>query len=178
MDINNKIKEQRTVQAINNDLMGSQGKIALICQAFGEPIIYDNDISDAESLLNINDGFYDFDESGIKTFSENHSSYQIGLWYDGLKSGNGLEIKFLNHENEIKLYYKGYLKYHEESNNLLIYNPDGDWEKIVESIYFVAKKKIIEMNKKTLQENEVFKEKQKEKLIEEINKNWGKEFFN
>jgi len=157
MDINNKIKEQRTVQAINKDLMGSQGKIALICQAFVEPIIYDNEISDSENYLNINDGFYDFDESEIKTFSENHSSYQIGFWYDGINLGNGIEIKFLIHENEIKLYHKGSLKYHEESNNLIVYNPNGDWEKTLESLYFVAKKRIIEKNKKILEENQAIK---------------------
>ena len=177
MDINNKIKEQRTVQAINKDLMGSQGKIALICQAFGEPIIYDNEISDSENYLNINDGFYDFDESEIKTFSENHSSYQIGFWYDGINLGNGIEIKFLIHENEIKLYHKGSLKYHEESNNLIVYNPNGDWEKTLESLYFVAKKRIIEKNKKILEENQAIKEKEKKNLIDDIRKNWGDDFF-
>lgn len=177
MDINNKIKEQRTVQAINKDLMGSQGKIALICQAFGEPIIYDNEISDSENYLNINDGFYDFDESEIKTFSENHSSYQIGFWYDGINLGNGIEIKFLIHENEIKLYHKGSLKYHEESNNLIVYNPNGDWEKTLESLYFVAKKRIIEKNKKILEENQTIKEKEKKNLIDDIRKNWGDDFF-
>ena len=177
MDINNKIKEQRTVQAINKDLMGSQGKIALICQAFGEPIIYDNEISDSENYLNINDGFYDFDESEIKTFSENHSSYQIGFWYDGINLGNGIEIKFLIHENEVKLYHKGSLKYHEESNNLIVYNPNGDWEKTLESLYFVAKKRIIEKNKKILEENQAIKEKEKKNLIDDIRKNWGDDFF-
>lgn len=177
MDINNKIKEQRTVQAINKDLMGSQGKIALTCQAFGEPIIYDNEISDSDNYLNINDGFYDFDENEIKTFSENHSSYQIGFWYDGINLGNGIEIKFLIHENEIKLYHRGSLKYHEESNNLIVYNPNGDWEKTLESLYFVAKKRIIEKNKKILEENQVAKEKEKKNLIDDIRKNWGDDFF-
>lgn len=177
MDINNKIKEQRTVQAINKDFMGSQGKLAIICQAFGDPIIYDNEGTETENLLDINDGFYDVDENEIKTFSDDHVSYQIGLWYDGIKLGNGLEIKYLNYESEIKLYYKGSLKYHEESNNLIVYNPDGDWEKIIESLYFVAKKRIIEKNKKILEQNQVLKEKEKKNIIDEIKKNWGNDFI-
>ena len=177
MEIQNKIKEQRTAEAINKDFMGSQGKLAIICEAFGSPIIYDNSVFEEENMLDINDGFYDVDENEIKTFSDDHASYQIGLWYDGIKVGNGLEIKYLNHESEIKLYYRGNLKYHEESNNLIIYNPDGDWEKNIESLYFVAKKRIIEKNKKILEKNQILKEKDKQNLIDEIRKNWGNDFI-
>ena len=42
MGIENKIKVQRTAEAVKKDLMGSQGKLAMICKAFGSPIIYDN----------------------------------------------------------------------------------------------------------------------------------------
>lgn len=177
MDINNKIKQQRTVEAINKDLMGTQGKLALICQALGDPIIYDSEGSETESFLDINDGFYDKEDDEIKTFSENNVSYQIGLWYDGLRYGNGLEIKYLNSDSEIKLYYKGYLKYHEESSNLIIYNPDGNWESTIESLYHHSKKIIIEKNKKIIEENQLIKEKNKERLINEIRKNWGSDFI-
>lgn len=177
MDIQNKIKEQKTVEAINKDLMGSQGKLAMICHAFGDPIIYDSESSEIENILNIDDGFYDIDENEIKTFSENHLSYEIGYWYDGLKFGNGLEIKFLNNESEIKLYYKGYLKYHEESNNLITYNTDGDWEKTIEDLYHHAKKVIIQKNKKIIEKHQLIKEKEKQNLIDEIRKNWGNDFI-
>jgi len=176
MEIENKIKEQRTAEAVKKDFMGSQGKLAMICKAFGSPIIYDNSVFEGANTLDIDDGFYDKDDSEIKTFEEDHVSYELGYWYDGVNLGNGLEIKFLFYESEIKLYYKSYLRYHEISNILITYNTDGDWEKPIEDLHYNAKKKIIEKNKKIIEDNQLIKEKNKEKLINEIRKNWGSDF--
>ena len=176
MEIQNKIKEQRTVEAIKKDFMGSQGKLAMICKAFGSPIIYDNSVFEEANTLDIDDGFYDKEESEVKTFEEGHASYEVGYWYDGVNLGNGLEIKFLFYESEIKLYYKTYMRYHEISNTLISYNADGDWEKIIDDLYYHAKKKIIEKNKKTTEVNKIIKEKNNKNLIDEIRKNWGSDF--
>lgn len=177
MEIQNKIKEQRTVEAIKKDFMGSQGKLAIICKAFGSPIIYDNSVFEEANTLDIDDGFYDKEENEVETFEEGHVSYEIGYWYDGVNLGNGLEIKFLFYESEIKLYYKTYIRYHEISNTLISYNTDGDWEKIIDDLYYHAKNKIIENNKKTIEENKLIKEKNNKNLIDEIRKNWGSEFL-
>lgn len=176
MEIQNKIKEQRTVEAIKKDFMGSQGKLAIICKAFGSPIIYDNSVFEEANTLDIDDGFYDKEESEVETFEESHVSYEVGYWYDGVNLGNGLEIKFLFYESEIKLYYKSYMRYHEISNTLVSYNTDGDWEKIIDDLYYHAKMKIIENNKKTIEGNKLIKEKNNKNIIDEIRKNWGSDF--
>lgn len=173
MNVENKIKEQRLAEAINKDLFGPQGKLSIICQMFGNPIIEDVFGADQTDLV-----YFDIEEEDkMKTFSTDHTSYLLGYFYDGINLGNGLEIKYLLNESEIKLYHRGYVKYHELSNELLAYIPEKEWENYINSIFLKSREKLKKINEEKLKIQDLQTEKMKKDLIEKIRSKWGNEWF-
>lgn len=173
MNIENKIKEQRLAEAINKDLFGPQGKLSIICQMFGNPIIEDVFGGDQTDLI-----YFDAEEENdIKTFSEDHTSYLLGYFYDGVNLGNHLEIKYLINEAEIKLYHKGYVKYHEISNELLSYLPEKEWESYIDNIFIKSREKLKKINEDKLKIQDINTEKMQKDLIDKIRSKWGNDFI-
>ena len=173
MNIENKIKEQRLAEAINKDLFGAQGKLSVICQMFGNPIIEDVFGGDQTEL-----SFYDTDEEdNIKTFSEEHQTFLLGYFYDGVNLGNKIEIKYLIQESEIKLYHKGYVKYHEIANELLAYTPEKEWENYIDTIFVKSKEKLKNINEEKLKIQDLKTDKIKKDLIDKIRSKWGNDWI-
>jgi hypothetical protein len=169
MNIENKIKEQRLALALNKNFFGPQGKLSIICQMFGNSIIEDYFGRDQTDLV-----YGDIEEKNqFETFSEDHTSCLLGYFYDGVNLGNHLEIKYLINENEIKLYYKGYVKYHELSNDLLSYIPEKEWESSVESIFIRSIERLKKVNEEKLQKKNASVEKMQKELIDKIRSKWG-----
>jgi len=169
MNIENKIKEQRLALALNKNFFGPQGKLSIICQMFGNSIIEDYFGRDQTDLV-----YGDIEEKNqFETFSEDHTSCLLGYFYDGVNLGNHLEIKYLINENEIKLYYKGYVKYHELSNDLLSYIPEKEWESSVEAIFIRSIERLKKVNEEKLQKKNASVERMEKELIDKIRSKWG-----
>ena len=169
MNIENKIKEQRLALALNKNFFGPQGKLSIICQMFGNSIIEDYFGRDQTDLV-----YGDIEEKNqFETFSEDHTSCLLGYFYDGVNLGNHLEIKYLINENEIKLYYKGYVKYHELSNDLLSYIPEKEWESSVEAIFIRSIERLKKVNEEKLQKKNASVERMEKELIDKIISKWG-----
>ena len=173
MNIENKIKEKRLAEALNKDFFGPQGKLSVICQVLGDPIIEDFFDGDQSELLYFNVE----EENEAKTFSEDHMTSLLGYFYDGLNTGNHLEIKYLIQENEIKLYHKGYLKYHELANELLSYIPEKEWESYIDNIFIKSREKLKHINIQKLKEQDLRAEKMKKDLIDKIRSKWGNDLI-
>lgn len=153
------IKEQRTIEATQKNLMGMNGKIALVAQAFGEEI-FDT---------NIESFHYDGDLlPTIEEFTEN----VIGVYFEGLKFNTNLQIK-LDDESYICVTFEGHKVYEEETGELLRYVPLEAWEKKIEEFYEPAKKKQTERIEKRNEKIVLKNKKRKIDQLREYREKWG-----
>lgn len=168
MNIEEKIIEQRTAEAIQKNLMGQNGKLYLIAKFLGHAITKQ---SEGSHILEY-DAWED-DPDLIPTLPEDASSYDTGYFFDGLSRGLHLEIVCNDYEGTIKLSYNGYPYYHEENNGLLRYRPDTNLEKIIDSLYSVVEDKIRikyqEMKRQEMKEAPALENLELQKLREK----WG-----
>ena len=130
MDIEDRIKEQRTNEAISKNLMGAEGKLFLIAKYLGHAITKQ---STDYNTLDIDDFWSDLEE--IPTLDESTSFYDIGYFYEGNLEGNRIEIVCKEDEANIKMFLDGYLYYEEDGGALQKYYPYPPLEKLVENLY-------------------------------------------
>jgi len=169
MEIEQRIIEQRTTEAIKKNLMGYEGKIFLISKILGKEIIKENEASEVLDFYNN----YDEDPNSLPTFHEDASSYCIGHSFDGLGYGYHLNITFMEYENSIKLWFKGYLCYHEEGGDLRLYIPLEEWENIVNKLFEIAETVILQkMTQMKKDEKKVFAIL-KNKELQRLRNKWG-----
>src|ERR1019366_3555113 len=127
------IKEKRTREAVNRNLMGLNGKLGIICQHLGSEIMQDGggmyESSDMDDVwLLEGDG-----EDKLPTMEEGGNI--IGYIFDGLNMGFHLEIKYLDYRKELNCYHKGHEVYKEVSGELEAYAPYSAWEEMVEHLF-------------------------------------------
>lgn len=132
MSIENRIQEQRTNEAIKKNYMGQEGKIYLIAKYVGHEIVKD---SGSSEVLDFDSVYENDDDSSIPILDEDTYSFGLGHNYNGLEHGYHMEITCLDYEQSIKLYYKGFLVYYEESGNLIQFIPNKLWEELVDRLY-------------------------------------------
>jgi hypothetical protein len=149
------IREKRTIQATQKNLMGPSGKFGTILQAFGSAVVRQGSgLVDSNFLQ---DSYEDFveteysptvsDQLGPVTYrdeildSVDDYVYNEGLLFDGLSRGMHLEIVYWHATNEIKVSYRGFLVYKEVAGELDAYAPFPDWEDLIERLYRSAKEK-------------------------------------
>lgn len=167
-NIEEKIAELRLAEAVQKDLFGQSGKIAIISKVFGSEIIQDNFDSKNISYL-----YDEIEDNKVQEFDINHTSSVIGYHFDGLKMGIGLEIILKENYNSVKVLWQGRVVYEEADGELLSFNPLNEWERNIENLYKKAEEKIERekiANKKIIAE-QIQKEEDKE--IEKIRKKWG-----
>jgi hypothetical protein len=153
------IKEQRTIEATQKNLMGMNGKIALVAQVFGDEIMD----------TNIESFHYDGDLlPTIEEFTEN----VIGVYFEGLKFNANLQIK-LDNESYICVTFEGHKVYEEETGELLRYVPLDAWEKKIDEFYEPARKKLAERIDKRNQEIISTNKKRKLDKLREYREKWG-----
>lgn len=169
MDIEDRIREQRTNEAIHKNLVGFEGKLFLIAKILGYPITKQ---SDEQTILETDD-FWNINEDEIPTFDDNVSFHDIGYFYDGLSSANRIEIICKEHEGTIKVTYKGFVCYEEESGLLLKYVPNQEWEDIVERLYKVVEERIKAKYEEYKAEQKVNIHKAEKEELERLRKKWG-----
>lgn len=170
MNIENRIIEQRTAEAMQKNLMGQQGKLYLIAKFLGHAIIHQ---SEGENTLYY-DGMYDqLEETTIPIMDDNVSSYEIGYNFDGLTRGINLNIMCNDQLSTIKLYYDGYCYYEEENNQLLRYVPNGLIEKQIDSLYGVVEEKVKEKYRQMKVEEIKEASKIEKEEIRRLREKWG-----
>jgi hypothetical protein len=167
MNIEEKIREQRTFEATAKNLMGMEGKFYLIARFLGDPITSQ---SSDQTFLET-DELWDDDE--MPSFSDDDIFSDIGYVYNGLSNGIHLEIICKENEGTIKVYFEGYLYYEEELGNLNRYIPYPPLEKHIENIYSRVEEKVKYMIKKEkpIQEKQIKKMEFDE--IRKLREKWG-----
>jgi hypothetical protein len=165
------IREARTTEAMKKGYMGLEGKLAVIAKFLGDPIIQQGGKHFDQTFL---EDFYELpDENEIQEMSEDESSYEIGLQFDGLSRGFNLTISVMNYLREITCRYHGQIVYREISGELEGFVPSEEWEKNINDLYNSAKK--IEKNRKPIEKAKFIEEaeKRKIKIIDYLKSKWG-----
>jgi hypothetical protein len=174
MDIENRIKDQRTAIAASKDYIGPQGVFCFIAKNLGDQIIQDS-LGDVYQnyLPEFNEPPPFDDDFRFQEMDENATSFVIGYAYNK----SGLEIVYKEHDASIKVYYQGYLMYHEISEDLQLYKPNKLWEDVVEIINQQARikyaKKIEEAQHKKMKESKEYKQA----FLQELKDRWGDDLF-
>jgi hypothetical protein len=200
-EIEEKIKEQRTIEANKKGLIGQNGKIGTVLRVLGQPIIsqfeggsyLDSNYIDlrGDSFLeeepkNNNDllkkiPIMDAESNERPTTSEwaeleepNPVTVQsIGWHFDGLSRGMHLEIKYENSSSELLVTYQGYTVYKEISGEVTCYVPNEEWENWIERLSKGAKEIQRKLKEKEFEENIKQTEKQKQNWWSAIQEKWG-----
>jgi hypothetical protein len=164
------IKERRTVEAIQKEYMGFQGKFVNIAKNLGSEIIDQGYMS--ESFISYDD-FWKKDKDDIQKMDMDQNIELIGWHYESLRIGINLEIFIFDNDKKIKVIYNGNNVYEETSGDLDMYVPYNEWEEAIEKIFKISK--IIEKDKKQVsKENlKIEFERRKKNLLAELNYKWG-----
>jgi hypothetical protein len=158
----NRIKEQRTIEATKKGLMGAGGKLGIIVKNMGQPIIAQN----GSDYFYLPDPYEDKEPNSEfdPVDGDNFSTTQIGWIWDGLRAGMHLEIKYTEESKELTVYYQGNRVYQETAGELVSYLPHDNWESLVNRVFTVARKK--ENHRKQI------KKEERTTLGENLKKNW------
>lgn len=135
------IIEKRTIEATKKNIMGKEGKLGVIAQWLGSPIIRQGGgFMDHEYLIDPYDNRSE--DEKMPVFDERSEFLDEEGWvFDGLQAGMHLEIKYNHYSTQLDCYYKGYCVYKEVAGDLLGYAPFPEWEGMVDRLYVVAKRK-------------------------------------
>lgn len=169
MNFEDRIKEIRTTEATKKNLIGMEGKLYLIARFLGHEIISQS--SDQSFLDNFWEDVTENDD--IPILDESTRSSKLGYYFDGMSRGHHLEIYTNDNINEIKMYYKGNIFYHESFGVLEKYIPHQEWETIIENLFIECNSRIQKFLKTKKQNEEKQFEKLENKTLEEIRKKWG-----
>ena len=164
-----RIKEQRTIEAAHKNLNGLGGKFGVILQGLGQPIIaqggslYDSmtiedpyEVKETKELggtpeeMQEQIPYFDSDtgEEPVGGAWRNDREYvkqpysvtKVGYIFDGLSKGVHVEIKYMIDTNELTVYHKGYLVYKEVAGDLQSFAPNDEWEEKIDRLFKTAKK--------------------------------------
>ena len=183
----NVIREKRIIEATKKNLMGPAGKFGIILQAYGTPIIKQGSSLFDQGFLN------DMNEDDVYTeysstlsgqngplahrdeilYYQDEQIYNEGLIFDGLNRGFHLEIVYWDHENKLKVSYKGYVVYLEIAGELESYAPFDEWENIIDKIFINAKQKAKSIKIQKEKEISDHIQQKKKNFLKQIRLKWG-----
>lgn len=201
-EIEEKIKEERLLEATKKGFYGQNGKIIFILKIMGQPIISQNQggsyidytylpdpyeiEENLNEITNKNEFLKEIPVMNLenverpKSFEwadlndgEETSIAKIGYHFCGLSRGMHIEIKYDDSTTELYLTYKGHMVYKEIKGELLCYVPDLEWEEYVEKLYKICKEKLRINKEKEFQESIKINEKSKKSWLESMKKKWG-----
>lgn len=192
------LKEQRTIEATKKKLMGPDGKIGTILKTMGQPIISQSEGGAFVETNYLDDPFADDDEirtpgdylRKLKTINidninrptsaewaevpdpTSYGIYELGCIFDGLSRGMHIEIKYIEESSLLTCSYKGYVVFREFKGDLQAFVP-GEWEAHIDKLYVIAKKLMRTLKEDEFQENLKEVEKEKKSWIQSIRDRWG-----
>lgn len=166
---NNRLKEQRTLEAMRKNLMGTAGKFYAIARIIGNPIIDQSGLYDATMFAGIPQ---EEPEDEIKEFDDD-ASMKLGYMFDGLSRGMHLEIVCREDENKILVNFKGYKVYEESNNHLEAYAPFDEWENLVDKLFNLAQNQKKELKPIFQNIRDAQAQKEQKGFLTKLRLRWG-----
>ena len=163
------IKEKRTVEAIQKEYMGFQGKLVCIARNLGHEILDQGVVSETLSY----DDFWKTSGEDIQEMDIESNVDCVGWFFDGLGMGVNLEIFVFENDKKIKVAYESQNVYEEVSGELEAYVPNIVWEEKINPLYKRAKEKEIKRREKQKESSKSNFEENKKKLINYLSNKWG-----
>lgn len=178
------IREERTREAIRENLMGKSGKLGAVAIMLGSPILGQG----GDDIMYLDDPWESYGDESMGTFDDDAYTTLLGWIWDGLREGINMEIKLSGFGPDqgdprafimdgLKVSYQGYIVYHEEHGMLLAYAPKhpvaGEWKHHVNILYERAKKRRIAQEK--VKEKAMVEESPKlaQKILNMLRLKWG-----
>jgi hypothetical protein len=196
-----KIREQRLIEATKRGYTGKNGKLHLILFTLGEPIVAMSEGGATVDSHYLDDpyaeGWPDESLESARTAEQlrdriqtmymeygpglpmgdgegiHFSQNTIGFHFDGLSRGMHLEIKYDNLDNEITVRYKGYLVYQERKGELRAYHPLEEWEGWIDRLFKAAKQRSGWKKEEEFQQDVERAEREKENWWQSLRRRWG-----
>jgi hypothetical protein len=163
------IKEKRTVEAIQKEYMGFQGKLVCIARNLGHEILDQGVVSETLSY----DDFWKTSGEDIQEMDIESNVNCVGWFFDGLGMGVNLEIFVFENDKKIKVAYESQNVYEEVSGELEAYVPNIVWEEKINPLYKRAKEKEIKRREQQKELSRSNFEENKKKLINYLSNKWG-----
>jgi hypothetical protein len=163
------IKEKRTVEAIQKEYMGFQGKLVCIARNLGHEILDQGVVSETLSY----DDFWKTSGEDIQEMDVESNVNCVGWFFDGLGMGVNLEIFVFENDKKIKVAYESQNVYEEVSGELEAYVPNIVWEEKINPLYKRAKEKEIKRREQQKESSRSNFEENKKKLINYLSNKWG-----
>jgi hypothetical protein len=163
------IKEKRTVEAIQKEYMGFQGKLVCIARNLGHEILDQGVVSETLSY----DDFWKTSGEDIQEMDIESNVDCVGWFFDGLGMGVNLEIFVFENDKKIKVAYESQNVYEEVSGELEAYVPNIIWEEKINPLYKKAKEKEIKRREQQKKLSKSNFEENKKKLINYLSNKWG-----
>lgn len=169
-----RIREQRTIDATKENLMGLGGKFGCIMKYLGQPI-YEEGGGGIETNLFIAPWHEEWvdDDSDIKEASEEDNKFILGWMFDGTSSGIHLEIKYIETRHTLSVHWQGHLVYEEIRGELEAYVPKKDWQEKVNMLYQRARAREKVAQRAEMQEQKAEIEKEKKGFLAKLRERWG-----
>ena len=201
-EIEEKIKEERLIEATKKGLYGQNGKVIFVLKILGLPVISQNEgglYSDSTYLDDPYELENEIENSSNKTeFMQNlpvvdlennsrpegsewselkdgdpASITRIGYHFCGLSRGMHLEIIYKENTTELSVIYKGYMVYKEIKGELLSYVPHAEWENWVDKLFKSARERSRQLKEQEFQKEIKVSESQKQSWLDSMKKRWG-----
>jgi hypothetical protein len=194
-DLENRIREQRLLEANSKGLVGASGKIGTVLMSLGHEIVgqggdsagwweeEEEDSEDPRNPLELMKKIPVMDVDGNMRpegpeWSEMeggdfYSTRRVGFHFDGLGMGMHMEILYDEESSALSLTHRGVLSYREVMGELEAYVPNEEWEGWVNRLYKVAKKRQRAAKEDEFREKAEEAEAAKEGWLDRIRKRWG-----
>jgi hypothetical protein len=201
-DIEARIREQRTIEAVKKNFMGLNGKLGCIVRNMGQPVYGSSSdgysFSESDGVVpshELNFGLPPEElQASIPYLEVPHDeptgfgwrgeraddyhvnevgSHEMGWHFDGLSSGMHLEIKYLIERRELAVSWQGYCVYKEVAGELSAYFPKDDWEANIEKLFPIAKSRDRKKQTDELVERKTANEQAKVGLLQRMRNKWG-----
>lgn len=171
-DKERRVKEQRYIEASRKMLLGLEGKLGVILKQLGEPIISQGGTwFDSTPMIDVWE--LPDEETGMPTFEEDEAIIEVGMIFDGMSSGIHVEIKYIEDEKALSLRYKGQLVFSEMNDELQCYVPSPEWEKHVDDLFNIAKKREEKKHSEYVEESKLQSKREKLSFLEQLRLRWG-----
>jgi hypothetical protein len=177
-DKERQIKDLRTIEAMQKNLLGPAGKFGVIVKHLGTKIFGHGGSYFGETRMDDpwdlgNDGPYEYDSTKMHEADEYGEPTFYGWHYDGLSNGVHLEIRYIEYEKELTVFWKGYVVFREINGDLDAYVPKGDWEAVVEKLFEVAFRRKMVKEKDRFEDQKVEAKGKALRFLDKMRLKWG-----
>lgn len=196
-EIEQRIREQRILEANKKGIVGQNGKIGVVLRMMGSAImsheegggyvetnyLYGEDQDEPTSIQDMMRGIPTMDVDGaVRPETEEwtqmndpvpYGVQRIGWHFDGLSRGMHLEIKYDDYTTEFMVSHKGYTVYKEIKGEIVSYAPNDEWEGWINTLYKIAKEMRRREKEEEFDEQVRNTERQKANWWSDIKSRWG-----